>query len=329
MTRVRIGVTIHTSLRDQLFSPAAKAELEKLGEVRWTDSAAPLSEAAGIELLRDCEIGLGSWSTPCPSAGLLAACPRLRLWEHVAGSVKHMFGPHLEGSELLIASCAPAIAENVAELAVAQILLGVRGFFQNTVANRQGPCGKPAFIKTAGTSTVGVVGASAVGRRVIELLRPFKPHVLLYDPFVSSAQAVELGVELCPDLLELCRRSDVLSLHTPVTDQTKGLLQAEHFRALPDHAVFVNTARGACLDEAALIAELARGRLFAVLDVTDPEPAAPDSPLRRLANVCLTSHIAGSADIKMGDMAVSDIARFVNGGRPARVITREMLATIA
>ena len=103
-----------------------------------------------------------------------------------------------------------------------------------------------------------------------------------------------------------------------------GLTQ---FRAMPDHAVFINTARGACVDEAALISELEKGRLYAYLDVTDPEPAADDSPLRTLPNVVLTSHIGGLPTTNMGNQAVDDIAAFLRGDQPMAVITGTLLGT--
>jgi phosphoglycerate dehydrogenase-like enzyme len=127
----------------------------------------------------------------------------------------------------------------------------------------------------------------------------------------------------------LCTASDVVTLHTPALPSTARMLRAEHFQAMRDDAVFVNTARGLCIDEAALAVELAKGRLFACLDVTDPEPAAADSPLRRLPNVVLTSHIAGPAAFNLGAQAVDDIAAFLRGRKPLCVQTPDMLDRIA
>src|SRR5690349_12583667 len=112
----RIGVIIHTVLQDQLFSPEDRARLERMGTVVWTASEKPLTIAEACELLADCEVGVGSWNSPYPNAELLAACTKLRLWEHAAGTVKHFFGPHLQGHDLTIASCKTAIADSVAEM---------------------------------------------------------------------------------------------------------------------------------------------------------------------------------------------------------------------
>jgi phosphoglycerate dehydrogenase-like enzyme len=176
---------------------------------------------------------------------------------------------------------------------------------------------------------VGIIGASEVGRRVLRLLRPYGARLLVADPFLSAGQAVELGASQCNDLVELCRQSLVVSLHTPYLPSTHHLLKTVHFQALADDAVLINTSRGACLDEAALIAELEKGRLTACLDVSDPEPAAADSPLRRLPNVHLSSHIAGPATRNLGRQAADDVAAFLAGGRPLAVVTRDMLERIA
>jgi len=330
--KARIGVIIHTALRKNLFSPEDAGRLEKLGEVRWTDAADPLSDQAAAGLLMDCDVGVGSWGTPCPkSAELMAACPKLRLWEHVAGTVRHMFGPHLAGRRprLVIASCKTAIADCVAEMTLGQIIMGLRRACENAAANRAGPTGKPANLRVLYGSTVGVVGASEVGRRVIRLLRPFGCRILVYDPFITDKEAAKMGAARAKGLLELCRASNVVTLHTPALPSTAGLLGADHFRAMQGDAVFINTSRGSCIDESALVAELAKGRLFAFLDVTEPEPAAADSPLRKLPNVALTSHIAGPATFNLGAQAVDDIAAFLRGKRPLCVQTEDMLDRIA
>ena len=171
MATSRIGVLIPTLLREQLFAPEDVTRLNELGDVTWTESEQHLSVEEAIELLEGCTIGVGSWGTPWPDAQLLEACPHLRLWVHVAGSVKHMFGPHLEGRDLVIASCGPAIAEDVAEITLGQLIIGLKRTLENAAANRSGPSPKPANGRTLAASIVGVIGASHVGRRGIRNLR--------------------------------------------------------------------------------------------------------------------------------------------------------------
>jgi len=101
------------------------------------------------------------------------------------------------------------------------------------------------------------------------------------------------------------------------------------FAAMRDDCVFINTARGMCVDEAALISHLERGRLFAILDVTLPEPPASDSSFRKLPNCLYTSHIAGPPAFNLGKQAVDDVEAFVNGRTPEYVVTVDMLDQMA
>lgn len=324
-----IGVIIHDPLARALFSPEDRARLERCGRVRWADAREPLTVEHAIDLLRDAEVAIGSWRSPLPDERLLGACPALRLWVHAAGSVKAMFGPHLRGRGLVIASCAPAIAEQVAEFTLGLIIVGLKRLIPNAAANRAGASPKPSNALTPGSATVGIIGASHVGRGVMHQLRSLGTRLLLFDPYVTEARARDLGATKVNDLVALCASSDLVTLHAPLLPSTRHMLSTPHFRAMRDDAVFINTARGGCVDEAALVTELAKGRLFAFLDVTDPEPAAADSPLRRLPNVVLTSHIAGMAEHRIGKQAVDDVEAFLSGRDPKLVVTEEMLDRVA
>lgn len=326
---VKIGVVIDKPLRDRLFMPADQSRLNTLGDVVWTEKTEPLTESEAVELLRECEIGIGSWRSPYPTEALIAACPHLKLWEHAAGSVKRMFGPHLTGRDLVIACCKPALADIVAEMTLGEIFLGLRRVFENATLNRTTICGHPKNIKVIFGSTIGIVGASLIGRRMIHLLKTFGCHILLFDPYVTDAEATNLGVEKLTDLPTLCARCDVISLHTPDLPETRHIMGAKEFQAMQDESIFINTSRGNCVDESALVAELEKGRLFAFLDVSAPEPTPLESPLRSLPNVVYTSHIAGPPCYNIGHQAVNDVEAFLKGDSPLHVVTEEMLPTTA
>jgi phosphoglycerate dehydrogenase-like enzyme len=330
MSSRKIGVVIHTELRDRIFLPEDLERLDSLGEVRWTDSSKPISTGEAIELLAGCEVGVGSWGTPKPDAELTPACPELKLWVHAAGTVKGHFGEHLAGRDLKLATCKKAIADSVANMTVAEILFGLRRILANAQANRTRRGVKPGKYTCLCEATVGVVGASDVGRRVIELLRTMGcREILVYDPYLGDAEAAEMGVTKLADLVALCSRSHAVTLHAPALPATEKMMGAEQFAAMPDDGVFVNTARGMCVDEHALIAELSKGRLVAFLDVTDPEPAVEGSPLRTLPNVVYTSHIAGGPGPNIGRQAVDDVAAYLRGEQPTCVVTPDMLERLA
>jgi phosphoglycerate dehydrogenase-like enzyme len=161
--------------------------------------------------------------------------------------------------------------------------------------------------------TIGLVGASRIGRRVAKMLQGFDFTVLVCDPFVKPDDPILAGAELA-DLDSLMARSDVVSIHAPALPSTRAMIGARQLKLMKTGAAFVNTARGALIDEAALIAELQTGRIHAVIDVTDPEVPAAGSPLYSLPNVFLTPHVAGAVGterLRLGQMAIEEIERFV------------------
>ncbi len=326
----KIGVVIPAKRLEGIMVPGDREQLDALGDVTWCRAEAKCADEEAVEVLQGCEIGVGSWGTPNPKTeDLMEKCPDLKLWIHAAGSVKGMFGPHLEGRGLTIASCAPAIADQVAETTLGELIIGVRRILENAALNRKWKAGRPKNIKGLGEATIGLLGASQVGRRVIKLLAPFGPRVLLYDPYVSAEEAQRLGVEKRDSVLDLCRACDALTIHAPANPDCRHMVGADELAAMKDDAVLVNTARGMIIDEAALIAELEKERLFAFLDVTDPEPADEQSPLRKLPNVVLTSHIAGGQTIKIGAQVVRDVRAWVAGEPLMMAVTKDQLERIA
>jgi len=141
-----------------------------------------------------------------------------------------------------------------------------------------------------------------------------------------------LGVELVT-LDAIFRRSDVVSLHSPWLPETEGMLTGAHFASMKERATFINTARGAIVREEEMIAVLqARPDLWAILDVTYPEPPAPDSPLYTLPNVVLTPHIAGVLDDecqRMGQTMVEELRRFLAGEPMEYEITQAQAKLLA
>jgi phosphoglycerate dehydrogenase-like enzyme len=170
-----------------------------------------------------------------------------------------------------------------------------------------------------------------IGRRVVELLRPYDLRVLLHDPYLAAEDAAALGVETV-GLSELFARGDVVSVHTPLLPETRGLVSESLIESMRPGAVLINTARGAVVDQDALAEAAVRGRVRAVLDVTDPEVLPADHPLWDCDDVLITPHLAGSQGNelrRLADSAVVEVGRWAAGVGFAHPVRRERLAFLA
>ncbi|MEV4076510.1 NAD(P)-dependent oxidoreductase [Nonomuraea fuscirosea] len=210
---------------------------------------------------------------------------------------------------------AAANAEPVAEYTLASILFANKRVLELAALYRDRRAPLDVYGLSSGIGnyrrTIGIIGASRIGRRVIELLRPFDLDVLVADPYLTE----DLGVPHV-GLDELFERCDVISVHAPALPETEHLVDAARLARMRDGATLINTARGALVDTGALTAELTSGRLYAVIDVTEPDPLPPDSPLYDLPNVLLTPHIAGSLGgelARIADLAVDELVRYAKG----------------
>ncbi|MBT2448913.1 hydroxyacid dehydrogenase [Streptomyces sp. ISL-43] len=295
--------------------------LARLGATARLDPALLVTDfsAADPARVRDAEVLLTGWGCPPLTERALELLPALRAVVHTAGSVKGLMTEAAWRRGLSVTSAAEANARPVAEFTVAAIVFANKRVLATARAYREAriqlnPLGLYPGIGNY-RRTVGIVGASRIGRRVIELLRSYDAQVLVHDPYLEADEAKALGVEpVCLD--ELMVRGDVVSVHAPQTAETRHLLDAGRLALMRDGATLVNTARGSLVDTDALTAELVSGRLHAVLDVTHPEVLPSDSPLYDLPNVLLTPHIAGSLGNELGRLAAcaaEELERYARG----------------
>lgn len=272
------------------------------------------------DALAETEALVTSWGAPRLDDAALARMPKLRAVLHAAGTVRDIASDALWRRDILVTSAADQNAVPVAEFTFAAIVLATkRAFFHIAEARdkRPGWFGHevwPAFGNLG--RTIGVVGFSRTGRRVIEKLRALDGvRVLVADPFADPVRVAAAGAELV-DLDAMLPQIDVLTLHAPALPTTRHMIGARELGALPDRAVVINTARGAILDHDALADECRTGRIDAVLDVTEPEPLPATSLLLALPNVAITPHIAGSLGSetrRMADAALDELAAFASG----------------
>ena len=333
-----IAVLIGRNHYRRMLSAAAWDRLRRMARIIEHEDGEPAQHADLLRLLPDAHACLTSWGVAPLDASVLAAAPRLMMMAHMGSSVKRFVSDAVWQRGMRVTSAGLALAEDVAMTTVGLMIVGMKRVWPLAQNFRAGGWRERArddlppiwLARELRNKVVGLVGASRVGRHVIRLLQPFHTRILVYDPFASCEDCEEIGAEKT-DLDDLLRRCDILSLHAPSVPATRHMIDAGRLALLKDDALIINTARGDLIDEPALIAELSKGRFFAFLDVTDPEPPTPDSPLRRLENVVVMPHIAGCIEdcTHMGDMAVEELRRFFAGEPAVCPILPEMLGRMS
>lgn len=320
MTRPAIALSMHPGLERYTLRPEHMAALAEVGDVLDPQAVDGLAPQRADEVLAAADVLVGHWGCAVVDEAFLARAPRLRMLAYGAGTLRDVATPAAFARLERITSGAAANAVPVAEYTVGAILWANKAAFVERErlrgvevpdVRRRHPVGNWA-------KRIGLVGASHVGRAVIELLRPYHCTVVVSDPFLTPDEAVRLGVAKV-ELDELLASSDVVSLHAPALPTTERMVGAAELARMLDGATLVNTARGSLVDHDALLAELRTGRLSAVLDVTDPEPLPPGHPLLGLPNCVVTPHLAGAQGTELSRLAellVEEVRRFA-AGEPA------------
>lgn len=309
------------------FPAPSLARLRSLAEVTDPVSTDDLDAPSVRRRLREVDVLVTSWGCPQLTPERLADAPSLRAIFHCAGSVRSLVTDEVWRRGILVTTAADENAVPVAEFTMAAVIFaGKKAPFlaQDAREHRDDWSYVPRRGELSNRGrTVGVVGYSRVGRRVVERLRGLEVDLLVADPYADAAEVAAGGARLV-ELPELLRASDILTLHVPALPATRHLIGAAELALLRDGATVINTARGAVLDTAALERECSAGRLDAVLDVTDPEPLPADSVLYTLPNVMITPHIAGSLGtetLRMSDSALDELELFRNGRPPRAALT--------
>ena len=335
MNRPRAALAMSPDAAAAVFDAGALAALRRVCDL----APGPVLDDFGTDrahtVLRDVQVLVTGWGCPPVDAAALAAAPQLRAIVHTAGSVHGHVTKECWERGIEVSSAAAANALPVAEYTVAMILLAGKRVLERAQEyrasrRRASPLSTSRDIGNFGR-TVGILSASLIGRRVIELLRPYDLLVLLHDPYVTEEEAAALGVEPV-GLGELFARGDIISVHTPLLPETRGLVSRELIDAMEQDAILINTARGAVVDQDALTEAAVGGRIRAVLDVTDPEVLPSGHPLWDCENVLITPHLAGSQGNEWGrlaELAIAEVGRWAAGVDFAHPVRRERLGRLA
>lgn len=309
--------------------PVLEKELEILQDVTTE------GEISVREDLKDVDFIFSTWGMPALDEKTIEKrLPSLKAVFYAAGTVQAFALPFINRG-VAVCSAWRANGVPVAEIASSEIILANKGFFRRRVKARAAWTNNDPEVFYPGNykTKIGILGAGAIGKRVIALLKSTDADILVFDPFLPDEEANRLGVRKT-GLYDIFRECNVISNHLANNEKTKGIIDAKCFSLMGKHAVFINTGRGAQTDTEALILEMKKepGRL-ALLDVTDPcEPPEEKSELYSLDNVILTPHIAGSTGNEVRRMAeymYEEYKRFVSGEPLLHRVSAEMLKTMA
>ena len=331
-SRPRVLIAMSPTTWAQFCTPDVARRLTALADVNPFEV---VEDFSAVVDLAEVEVLLTGWGCPPIDEEVLRRAPKLMAVIHAAGSVKHHVTQACWDRGILVSSAVEENALPVAEYTVAAILFSQKRVLEASHAYRAGrtQLDWTAAFPSMGNyrRVVGIIGASRIGRRVIELLRPFDVDVLLADPHIDEDEARQHGVTLV-ELDDLLAGSDTVSIHAPSLPETARMLDRRRLALMRDGAVLINTARGALVDEEALTNELVSGRLHAVLDVTEADVLPAESPLWELPNVLLTPHVAGSLGgelTRLVDHALAELERWTMGQEFESSVDRDQLGSSA
>jgi phosphoglycerate dehydrogenase-like enzyme len=317
---------------EKIYGSEEQYDIEKMVNI-----FAPLQTAETVKenpnILKDADIIFSGWGAPILDDEFLKNAPKLKVVFYGSGSIKAFMTEAFWKRNIIISSAYAANAVPVAEYTLSQILFCLkRGWHYAMQIKQLGKYPPREFVPGAFKTTVGIVSLGMIGRIVCKLLLPFDIKVIAYDPFIDKNTAIDLNVELC-SLDEVFREADVVSLHTPWLKETENMITGKHFEAMKPYSSFINTSRGAVVNEEEMI-DVFRRRMdiCAVLDVTYPEPPIEGSELYKLSNIILTPHIAGAMDNecrRMGRYMVEELERYIEGNPLKWSITREKAILMA
>lgn len=329
-----VALAMSTDVAAKVFPPDRLAAIDRASELRLLTSR-PLDSFQGAHadaVLAEVDVLITGWGSPVIDEAVLDRAPRLQLIAHAGGSVKGHVGPAAWERGVAVCSATDANAQPVAEFAAAMILLAGKQVFPlaRIAARSAANIVSDDLYPEMGNhgKRVGIVGASRIGRRTLALLQPYDLELVVYDPYLSEADARALGVRVV-SLDELLRTSDVVSLHAPALSETRHLLDRAGIALLRPGTVVVNTARGALVDHDALTERVVRGEVSAILDVTDPDELPIEHPLRTADHAFLTPHIAGSMGVelsRLADSAIGEAGRFARGEALTSRVRQDELA---
>lgn len=286
-------------------------------------------EAAAIEMGSKADIVISTWE-PWNAHTLPAVKGKVKYIVRYGAGLDNIDIPEASAQGIPVGNVPGANSAAVAETALIHMLNAGRRFSHCVEGCRKGIWPSTITGNELDGKVVGLLGFGNIGRQLVRMLKGFDVKILAYDPYLPEDAAKEYGVEFVSEMDDIFRRSDIVSLHIPLTEDTAGLVDKEKLAMMKPTAYLINTCRGKVVNEQDLIEALKEGRIQgAGLDVLDTEPPAPDNPLLQMEQVFITSHM-GAASLESeyrSQVIIADcIDAFVAGEIPYNVKNKEVFA---
>lgn len=278
---------------DRIWTRRFREELALYGELTIVGNGAALAEEEHLRLIRASEVLLTGWGSASIPAAIARDRGRLEYVCNVTGSVQPFVPIEVIEAGIPVTNWGDAPAGRLAEGAMTLLLATLKDLHQQIECVRAGGWALDGRLYggTLEGMSVGIYGLGVIGRRFVEMLRPFGAVMRFYDPYVTDCPD---GLTRVDSLEALFDASQAIVIHAGLSEETYHSVGAALLARLPDHAVIVNTARGAIIDQEALFRELESGRLRAGLDVLEPpDRLPPGHPARTWENLILSAHRIG------------------------------------
>lgn len=261
-----------------------------------------------LELVRDVD-AIAVRSDTKITAEVIAAAPQLKVVGRAGVGVDNIDIEAATDRGVIVMNTPTGNTLATAELTFTHMLCGTRPIVQACAGMREGRWDRKKYTGSElNEKTLGVLGMGRIGAEVAKRAQAFNMQVLAYDPYLTESRAHSLGVQMAT-LDAVIEQADYITVHMPLTAQTKHMLDADAFQRMKPGVRVFNCARGGIVDEAALIAALESGKVAAAgLDVYEDEPPAEDSPLRKISNLVLTPHLGASTQEAQENVGI-DVAK--------------------
>ena len=279
-----------------------------------------------VQKAKEYDVIVSSWGCNRIKGSLLEN-HRLKAVVHLGGTVKPCVDADVFDKGITVMCGNSAFPPIIAESILYQMLTGLKRW-HDADAKMKANVGTDAdyYSKSLYRKKVGLIGYGKIASHLIKLLKPFETEIMVADKYVTEDIALSEGFLKVSEQL-LCSECDVISIQHTLNNDTYHLVDSALINTMKASAVIVNMARGAVIDEKALINRLKKGDLFAVLDVFEEEPLDRDSELRKLSNVFLTPHLGAESEeccYALADAALRQLELFCSGKIPPDIITKKM-----